>query len=143
MMHLDDDLRLSILEKTGIYSNRLSVPEPKVLMTSKEVLEMPKEMTMGRRTTAYKYYGVSYMPHNLIFISETGSIAVAPASKGIAAPTAKAKEPLWTHGLNVKCRKHKEKEFGPETQAFGAEVFTIGRGDDVRAKILRHVDSRP
>jgi predicted SprT family Zn-dependent metalloprotease len=68
-MHLDDDLRLSILEKSGIYSNRLSIPEPTVLMTSKEVLEMPKEMTMGRRTTAYKYYGVSYMQHNLIFIN--------------------------------------------------------------------------
>lgn len=68
-MHLDDDLRLSILEKSGIYSNRLSIQEPRVLMTSKEVLEMPKEMTMGRRTTAYKYYGVSYMQHNLIFIN--------------------------------------------------------------------------
>jgi predicted SprT family Zn-dependent metalloprotease len=68
-MHLDDDLRLNILEKSGIFASRLSIPEPKVLMTSKEVLEMPKEMTMGRRTTAYKYYGVSYMQHNLIFIN--------------------------------------------------------------------------
>src|SRR5207249_4366663 len=61
--------------------------------------------------------------HNLIFISETGSIAVAPAPKDVAAPTPKAKEPTWTHGLNVKCRKHKEKDFGPDTRAFGAEVF--------------------
>ncbi len=68
-MHLDDDLRLVILEKIGIYSNRLSIPEPKTLLTSKEVLEMPKEMTAGRRTTAYKYYGVSYMQHNLVFIN--------------------------------------------------------------------------
>ncbi|MFM8659157.1 MAG: hypothetical protein ACKOCQ_04390 [Candidatus Nitrosotenuis sp.] len=68
-MHLDDDLRLSILEKSGVFSARLSISEPKVLMTSKEVLEMPKEMTMGRRTTAYKYYGVSYMQHSLVFIN--------------------------------------------------------------------------
>lgn len=61
--------------------------------------------------------------HNLIFISETGSIAVAPAPKGIVAPTAKAKEPTWTHGLNVKCRKYGEKDFGPDTKAWGAEVF--------------------
>jgi len=68
-MHLDEDLRLSILEKSGVFSARLSIQEPQVLMTSKEVLEMPKEVTMGRRTTAYKYYGVSYMQHNLIFIN--------------------------------------------------------------------------
>lgn len=68
-MRLDDDLRLSILEKSGILSTHLSIPEPKVLLTSKEVLEMPKELTAGRRTTAYKYYGVSYMQHNLIFIN--------------------------------------------------------------------------
>ena len=68
-MHVDPDLRLGILEKVGIYSNRLSIKEPKTLLTSKEVLEMPNEMTAGRRTTAYKYYGVSYMQHNLIFIN--------------------------------------------------------------------------
>ena len=68
-MHLDEALHFNILEKTGIFSNRLSIQEPRVLMTSKEVLEMPKEITIGRRTTAYKYYGVSYMKHNLIFIN--------------------------------------------------------------------------
>jgi predicted SprT family Zn-dependent metalloprotease len=68
-MHLDPDLRLNILEKIGIYSNRLSIPEPGTLLTSKEVLDMPKKMTAGRRTTAYKYYGVSYMQHNLVFIN--------------------------------------------------------------------------
>ena len=60
---------------------------------------------------------------NLIFISENGSIAVAPAVGKIEAPTAKAKEPTWTHGLNVKCRKYGEKEFSETTRAFGAEVF--------------------
>lgn len=68
-MKLDPDLRLSILEKVGVYSGRLSIPEPTVLLTTKEVLETPKEMTAGRRTTAYKYYGVSYMLHNLVFIN--------------------------------------------------------------------------
>ena len=68
-MKLDEDLRLSILEKVGIYSNRFSIPEPKILLTTKEVLEMPKDMTEGRRTSAYKYYGVSYLQHNLVFIN--------------------------------------------------------------------------
>ncbi len=68
-MKLDPDLRLQILEKAGIYANRFSIPEPQVLLTTKEVLDMPKEMTEGRRTSAYKYYGVSYLQHNLIFIN--------------------------------------------------------------------------
>jgi len=66
---LDPDFRLQILEKIGIYSSRFSIPEPKVLLTTKEVLDMPKEMTEGRRTSAYKYYGVSYLEHNLVFIN--------------------------------------------------------------------------
>jgi predicted metal-dependent hydrolase len=68
-MRLDADLRLKILEKIGIYSNRFGIPEPKILFTSKEVLEMPKEITQGRRTSAYKYLGVSYLQHNLVFIN--------------------------------------------------------------------------
>ena len=28
-----------------------------------------KEMTEGRRTSAYKYYGVSYLQHSLVFIN--------------------------------------------------------------------------
>jgi hypothetical protein len=68
-MKLDPDLRLKILEKVGIYASRFSIPEPKVLLTTREVLEMPRKMTEGRRTSAYKYYGVSYLQQNLIFIN--------------------------------------------------------------------------
>ena len=68
-MKLDPELRLQILEKVGIYSNRFSIPEPTVLLTTKEVLDAPRVMTEGRRTSAYKYYGVSYMLHNMIFIN--------------------------------------------------------------------------
>ena len=68
-MKLDSELTLQILEKVGIYSNRFSIPEPKMLLSTKEVLDMPREMTEGRRTSAYKYYGVSYLQHNLVFIN--------------------------------------------------------------------------
>jgi len=66
---LDPDLKLSILEKIGVYSNRFSITEPQILLSTKEVLDAPKEMTEGRRTSAYKYYGVSYLQHNLVFIN--------------------------------------------------------------------------
>jgi hypothetical protein len=66
---LDPDLKLQILEKVGIYSNRFSILEPKILFVTKEVLDMPREMTEGCRTSAYKYYGVSYLQQNLVFIN--------------------------------------------------------------------------
>jgi len=68
-VNLDPDLRLKILEKIGVYSGRFSIPEPLTLLTTKEVLDAPKETTEGRRTSAYKYYGVSYIQHNMIFIN--------------------------------------------------------------------------
>jgi hypothetical protein len=66
---LDSELRFRILEKVGIYSARFGISEPKILMTTREVLEMPKEFTEGRRTSAYKYLGVSYLQNGLIFIN--------------------------------------------------------------------------
>ena len=68
-MKLDSELTLQILEKVGVYSHRFSIPEPRMLLTTKDVLGMPREMTDGRRTSAYKYYGVSYLQHNLVFIN--------------------------------------------------------------------------
>jgi len=66
---LDPDLRLRIYEKVGIYADRFSISEPKVLLTTREVLDMPKEMTEGGRTSAYKYLGLSYNNQSLIFIN--------------------------------------------------------------------------
>ena len=68
-MKLDDELRLIILEKVGIYSTRVSINEPHVFFTNKDVLTASKEITEGCRTTAYKYYGVSYLEKNAIFIN--------------------------------------------------------------------------
>ena len=68
-MKLDPDLKLIILEKVGVYSERFSIEEPKVLFTQKEVLDAPREITEGRRTTAYKYYGVAYFYQQTIFLN--------------------------------------------------------------------------
>jgi hypothetical protein len=66
---LTPDLRLKIYETIGIYSNRFSIPEPQVLLTTREVLDMPREITEGARTSAYKYLGLSYNKQSLIFIN--------------------------------------------------------------------------
>jgi hypothetical protein len=63
---------------------------------------------------------------NLVYVSETGHIALmtAPANLKVPAKKEDIKRPDWTHGLNVKCRKHREDKFSDETKAFGVEVFT-------------------
>ena len=60
---------------------------------------------------------------NYIYLSETGAIAVAGGGKDAKAPSVNVKEPAWSHGLNLKCRKTGEKSFTDKTQVFGCEVF--------------------
>jgi hypothetical protein len=69
---------------------------------------------------------------NLIFLAETGSIAVTPGGAAFKAPTPNVKDPQWTHGLNVKCRSVGEKEFSEKTKTYGIEVF---RDDNLGASI--------
>jgi hypothetical protein len=57
---------------------------------------------------------------NLIFISETGSIAVVPETVTVKGD---GKAPEWLHGLDLSCRKHNEKAFTDTTRKFGVEVF--------------------
>jgi hypothetical protein len=57
----------------------------------------------------------------LIYISETGAISLAPGEGPVAG--AKSKAPEWLHGLDLKCRKGGEKDFGKQTKTFGLEVF--------------------
>jgi hypothetical protein len=62
---------------------------------------------------------------NLIYISETGALAVVPGGKDLAAPTPeeKLRDPAWRHGLDLKCRKVGEDAFSDKTRIFGLEVF--------------------
>lgn len=60
---------------------------------------------------------------NLIYISETGAIAVVP-SEGAAEPVkGPGKAPEWLHGLDLACRKHDEANFTKDTKRYGVEVF--------------------
>jgi hypothetical protein len=63
--------------------------------------------------------------NNVIYICETGSVAVVPAKAGLKAPTEKPSEPVWTHGLDLKCRKFKAENFTKsDAPLYGIEVFT-------------------
>ncbi len=78
-------------------------------------------------TPTTKVYGIEVFRDentgNLIYISETGALAVLPGDKAAKAPTPAPKEPVWTHGLDLKCRQFGEAEFSAKTRVFGVEVF--------------------
>jgi len=72
-----------------------------------------------------KKYGVEVFKDEntgyFIYISETGSIAQAPAAPKPA--DGKTKAPTWMHGLEFRVRKANEPDFTNSTKKFGVEVF--------------------
>jgi hypothetical protein len=70
-----------------------------------------------------KKYGIEVFKDdntgNLIYVCETGSVAVVPVGQELA----KGKDPVWKHAMELKVRKAGEADFKPETQKFGIEVF--------------------
>jgi len=81
-----------------------------------------KEEKFTKDTRAY---GVEvYKDDNagtLIYVCETGAIAVVPAA-GLTKP-ASSKEPTWRYGRSFRVRKADEKDFNDKTQRYGAEVY--------------------
>jgi hypothetical protein len=63
---------------------------------------------------------------NLVYLCESGSLAVLPQPKKLTAPTPKVADPKFSHGLNLSSRKIGEKEFTKKTRVYGAEVFQDG-----------------
>jgi hypothetical protein len=72
-----------------------------------------------------KKYGVEVFKDEntgyFIYISETGSIAQAPAAPKPA--DGKTKAPTWMHGLEFRVRKAGESDFTKDTKKYGVEVF--------------------
>jgi hypothetical protein len=70
-----------------------------------------------------KKYGIEVFKDdntgNLVYVCETGSVAVVPAGQELA----KGKDPVWKHAMELKVRKAGEADFKPETKKYGIEVF--------------------
>ena len=97
-MKLTPELRLHILETAGVYAARFSIPEPRLLLKSREVLELPKQITAGRRTTAYKYYGVTYIKHNIVFLNVRKIPDMRVLEETIVHEIAHMRFPYLSHG---------------------------------------------
>jgi hypothetical protein len=60
---------------------------------------------------------------NIVYISQSGSIAVLPAKQVKIDESAKGKPADWKHGMELAARKSDEKVFSKDTKRYGVEVF--------------------
>lgn len=78
-------------------------------------------------TDKTKKYGVEIFRDgnnsNLIFLAETGHIAVARGDKDVKAPTPKPKDAKFLHGLDLSCRNAGQENFTPDTPTFAIEIY--------------------
>jgi hypothetical protein len=58
-----------------------------------------------------------------MYVTEKGALAVLPGAQNAQAPTSAPKTPQWVHGLDLKCRRAGEKDFGKDTHLYSIEVF--------------------
>jgi hypothetical protein len=63
---------------------------------------------------------------NLIYISDTGSIAIVSDVEEPKESPEKGKAPEWLHGLDLQVRKVGEKDFTKKTSKYGVELFRDG-----------------
>ena len=79
-----------------------------------------KEFTKDTKVYSFEVYK-DENANTLIYVSETGAIAVVPA--GSVSKPSSSKEPKWLHGRSFRVRKADEPDFNDKTQRFGAEVY--------------------
>jgi hypothetical protein len=74
-----------------------------------------------------KKYGIEIFKdgnnNNVIFLCETGHIAVVTGDKSAAAPTKEPKDAKFKHGLDLSCRKAGEDAFGTKTPTYSIEIY--------------------
>lgn len=68
---------------------------------------------------------------NLVYIGETGAIAVVPGKFAKATDEGKAKDATRKHAVDLSVRKPGQKEFAKGDRRFGVEVYADGNNDNL------------
>lgn len=97
-MKLTHDIRDITLRYVTEFASRFSICIPYTLMTTREVLDLPRQVTEGRRTSAYKYYGVAYVRHQVVFINIRKIPDMIKLKETVAHELAHLRFPYMSHG---------------------------------------------
>lgn len=119
LVYITDTGHVASIAGTGWTDAKGKAPEWKLAM------ELPARKAAEKEVTKdTKRYGVEVFQdpftNNLIFIAETGSLAVVP---GTATVMGKVKDPVLKTAMNLAVRKAGEADFNDKTQKYGVEVF--------------------
>ncbi len=103
-MRLTPNLEDWIDNQVTKYSTQLSIAKPKYVLRVKDVLTLPKEITRGRRTSAYRYYGVAYLKHNTVFFNVKRSNSLRKLQETIAHELVHLRFPYLNHGSALRAK---------------------------------------
>lgn len=98
LMRLTTDLEHWIYGLVTRYSTQLSIVKPRYVLRVRDLLGLPLEVTRGRRTSAYRYYGVAYIKHNTIFLNVKRTPSLVKLQETIAHEMVHLRFPYLNHG---------------------------------------------
>ena len=97
-MRLTPEIKSWIEELIIKYSVQLSIRKPRYLLQVRDVLALPLEITRGRRTSAYRYQGVTYLKHGIVFINVRRSRTLHELKQTVAHELVHLRFPYLSHG---------------------------------------------
>ena len=97
-MRLTPEITIWIEELVIQYSVQLSIRKPRCLLKVSDVLALPLEITRGRRTSAYRYQGVTYLKHRIVFINVRRSRTLNELKQTVAHELVHLRFPYLSHG---------------------------------------------
>ncbi len=128
-MKLTDSLLDYIADYTEKFCRQLSMEPPYLWFTTREVKDAPIEWTQGRRTSAYKYYGVAYPNADAVFLNIRVMKGRKIVKGVIAHELVHVRFPYLSHGEEFE-RKIK--------QILQGRKFPPYKGKEQRRKIICH-----
>ena len=94
-------------QKLKHYITLTHVPQPILAVRTREILDMPLKYTKGRRTSAYKYWGVCYQQANTLFINIKRHKSRKEIDNTVAHEIIHLRYPYLAHGEKFEIRVEK------------------------------------
>ncbi|MCE2497812.1 MAG: hypothetical protein J4F28_02235 [Nitrosopumilaceae archaeon] len=80
------------------YSRLLAVPMPHLMFRPKDILGLPRHITKGRRSSIYRYFGVCYRRHRIIYLAVGKFDTIGDLRRTIAHELVHLRFPYLRHG---------------------------------------------
>jgi hypothetical protein len=106
-LRLTEHRKLRIVNQIRKYAEQIGITGkdmPSVVFTRKEVLEMPKELIVGRRTVTSKYFGICFVEAKTLLINVKKHRSFEDLRKTIVHELVHYRFRYLKHGKEFECR---------------------------------------